>query len=204
MLERDAMGTLSTGEVLTDVTTTIDDLSRRLEVYSGQLVRQARWEADLLQSEIVADLRVDQALPLAERGVRAAEQAAATVDRLTPAVERAVAVAENVPKLITSEREAAIKALQDELARTIRFVQEERIAALAHLTEERIAALKTLDERLEFERKAVAEDLDRISVQIVDHAIWRVTQLVAVTLVLLFISGVLLLLVTRRLFPPVH
>ena len=70
VLERDAMGTLSTGEVMAEMTTSVDDLSRRLEVYSGQLVRQARWEADLLKSEILTDLPLDQALPLAERAVR--------------------------------------------------------------------------------------------------------------------------------------
>jgi hypothetical protein len=83
-------------------------------VYAEQLVRQARWEADLLKSEILTDVPLDQAMPLAERAVRSAEQAAATLDRLAPAVERAVAVAESAPKLITSEREAGIKALQEE------------------------------------------------------------------------------------------
>ena len=126
VLERDAAGALSTGEVVADITTSVDDLSRRLEVYTEQLVRQARWEADLLKSEILTDVPLDQALPLAERAVRTAEQAAATLDRLAPVVERAVVVAESAPKLITSEREAAIKVLQEELARTIRFMQEER------------------------------------------------------------------------------
>jgi hypothetical protein len=155
----------------------------------------------LLKSEILADVPLEQALPLAERAVNSAEQAAATMDRLAPAVERAVVVAENTPKLITSEREAAIKALQDELARTIKFAQDERTGALTFLTQERIAVLKTLDERLTIEREALTKDLDRISVQVVDHAIWRVAQLAAVILVALFISAVLLLLLARRLFP---
>jgi septal ring factor EnvC (AmiA/AmiB activator) len=201
VLDREAAGALSTGEVVYEITTAVDDLSRRLDIYSDQMVRQARWEADLLKSEILADVPLDQALPLAERAVRTAEQAAATVDRLAPAVERALSVAENTPKLITSERKEAINALQVELARTIRFAQEERTAALAQLTQERIATLKDLDERLEIERKALTVDLDRISVQVVDHAIWRVAQLAAVILIALFISAVLLLLLTRRLFP---
>jgi hypothetical protein len=201
VLERDAAGAVSTGEVMADITTTVDDLSRRLEVYSDQLVRQARWEADLLKSQILSDVPLDQALPLAARAVRAAEQAVATMDRLPPAIERAVVVAENTPKLIASEREVAIKALQVELARTIRFAQDERAGALAYLTEERIAALKTLDERFAIEGKALAEDFSRISVQVVDHTLWRVAQLSAVILVALFIGAVLLLLLMRRLFP---
>ena len=132
--------------------------------------------------------------------MRTAEQAAATLDRLAPAVERAVVVAESAPKLITSEREAAIKVLQEDLARSIRFMQEERITALEYLTQERIAALKSLEQKIEDERKGLTQDLDRISVQVVDHAIWRVAQLAAVILVALFIGAVLLLLLTRRLF----
>jgi hypothetical protein len=202
VLDRNAMGTLSTGEVMATMTTTIDDLSRRLEIYSGQLVRQARWEADLLKLEVLTDLPLDQALPLAERTVRSAEQAAATLDRLAPVVERAVVVAESAPKLITSEREAAVKLLQEELARTVLLMQQERIAALSYLTQERIAALKSLEQKIETERKGLTADLDRISVEMVDHAAWRLAQLSVFILVALFVGLALLLLLTRRLFPP--
>ena len=202
VLERDAAVALSAGEVVADITATADDLSRKLEVYTEQLVRQARWEADLLKLDILSDVPLDHALPLAERAVRTAEKAAAALDRLAPAVERAVAVAESAPKLITSEREAAIKVLQEELARTIRFMQEERIAALAYLTQERIAALKSLEQKIEIERKGLTEDLDRIGLKVVDHAAWRVAQLAVLILVAFFIGLVLLLLLTRRLFPP--
>lgn len=156
----------------------------------------------MLKSEILTDVPLDQALPLAERAVRAGEQAAATLDRLAPAMERAVVVAESAPKVITSEREAAIKVLQEELARTVRLVQEKRIAALTYLTQERIAALKSLEQNMEIERKGLAADLDRISVQMVDHAAWRLAQLSVFILVALFAGLALLLLLTRRLFPP--
>jgi hypothetical protein len=204
VLERNAADALSAGEVVAEVTTSLDDLSRRLEVYAEQLVRQARWEADLLKSELLTDVPLDQALPLVERAVRSAEQATATLDQLGPEVERAVAVAESAPKLITSEREAAIKVLQEELTRTIRFMQEERIAALAYLTQERVAALKSLEEKMEIERKGLTADLNRISAQVVDHAAWRAAQLCLLILVALFTGLVLLLLLTQRLFPPVQ
>ena len=204
VLERDAAGAFSAGEAVTDITTSVDDLSRRLEVYAEQLVRQARWEADLLKSELLTDVPLDQALPLAERAVRTAEQAAATLDRLVPVVERAVVVAESGPKLITSEREAAIKVLQEELTRTIRFVQEERLAALAELDRERVAAFKSLEETFELERKGLTADVDRLSVGMVDHASWRLAQLSVLILVALFTGLVLLLRLTRRLFPPVR
>jgi hypothetical protein len=135
---------------------------------------------------------------------RPAEQAAATLDRLASVVERAVVVAESGLKLIKSEREAATKVLQEELGRSIQFMQEERIAALAYLTQERTAALKSLEDKMEIERKGLTADLDRIGVEVVDHAVWRAAQLSVLILVVLFTGLVLLLLLTRRLFPPVQ
>src|SRR5262249_51618068 len=73
VLERDAASFHSTGEVAEQVTTTVDDLNRRLELYSQQLFRQARWEAELFTAEILSDLEVKQVLPLAERAVNSIE-----------------------------------------------------------------------------------------------------------------------------------
>src|SRR5689334_18495646 len=45
---------VSATERIADVTTTLDDINRKLEVYSGQLFRQARWEAQRMKLELVA------------------------------------------------------------------------------------------------------------------------------------------------------
>lgn len=198
VLERDSSDSISTGQAVAEITTTVDDLNRRLEIYSDQLFRQGRWEAQLLKSELLAELPVAQAVPLAERAVKSAEQAVATVDRLTPALERALGVLETAPKLIASEREAAIKAVQDEMTRTIMFVQEERVAALDHLTSERLAAIKDLQVTVVAERKALTQDLEQISLKVVDHAFWRAAQLLAAVLGLLAIGFVLAVIVFKR------
>ena len=104
----------------------MDDVNRKIDVYSDHLFRQVRWEAELLGS----DLRLADLPPLAERAVQSAERATATLDSLAPAFERAVAVAESTPAIVASERKAAIDAFGKELTRTIAFLQEERIAAL--------------------------------------------------------------------------
>ena len=198
VLERDSSGSISTGQAVAEITTTVDDLNRRLEIYSDQLFRQGRWEAQLFKSELMAQLPVAQALPLAERTVKSAEQAVAIVDRLAPALERAVGVLETAPKLIASEREAAIKAVQDELTRTMKFVQEERVAALDRLTSERLAAIKDLQVTVVAERKALTLDLEQISLKVVDHAFLRAAQLLAAMLVLLAIGLVLAVVVFKR------
>jgi len=198
VLERDISDSMSAGEAAAEITTTVDDLNRRLEIYSDQLFRQGRWEAQLFKSELMAELPVAQALPLAERAVKSAEHAVATVDRLAPAIERAIGVAETAPKLIASEREAVIKAVQDELPRTIKFVQEERVAALDRLTTERLAAIKDLQVTVVAERKALTQDFEQISLKVVDHAFWRAAQLLAAVLVLLAIGLIVAVIVVKR------
>jgi len=176
----------------------VDDLNRRLGIYSDQLFRQARWEAELFKSELMAQLPVAQAMPLAKRAVKSAEQAVVTVDRLGPAVERALGVAETAPKWFAAEREVATEAMQGELTRTIRFVQEERVAALEHVTRERVAALKELHETMVMERKALTQDIEVISLKMVDHAFWRAAQLLAAVLAFLAIGLVLAVTTLQR------
>jgi hypothetical protein len=116
------------------------DLNRKVDVYSDHLFRQVRWEGELLG----IDLKLADVPPLAERAVQSAERATATFDRLAPGFERAVAVAEEAPALVASERKAAIEGLGKELD----------------------------------------QDIERIGLEVVDHAMWRLAQLLAAVLVL--------------------
>jgi hypothetical protein len=202
VLEREAGASYSAGEVVAEVTTVIDDLGRRLEVYSDQLLRQARWEMESFRSEILSDLKMDQALPLAERAVTSGERAVAAADRLVPAVERtlgvvegavslverAVRAVEDTPSVLLGERDAVLGVLQDELTRTIQFVQQERIVALEHLTRERVAALGEMRETLVEERKALTREIEHLVLKVVDHAFWRAAQLLALLGVALLVA----------------
>ena len=190
VFDRGARDWFSAGEAVGEITTTVDDLNRRLEIYSDQLFRQARWEAELFKWELLDGLPVDQVIPLVERAMKSLEEA--TRDAFT--------MAENAPKLITSEREAAFRALQEELVQTLKFVQEERIAALDHLTRERIAALQDMAEVMAKERKILTQDIEQISLKTVDHAIWRIAQLVAATIAVLLLSALVGLFLIRWIF----
>jgi hypothetical protein len=162
VLARDIGESYSYGEAVAEVTTTVDDLNRKLAIYSDQLFRQARWEAELFKADLMAELPIAQAFPLAEGAAKSAESAMASLDRLASAIEHVVGVAESGPKLITAEREAAIKTMQNELTRTIEFAQQERIAAL-----------KELHEAMVVVRKALTQNIDQMSLKVVDHAFWR-------------------------------
>jgi len=204
VLERDAASFHTTSEVVAEVTTAVDDLNRRLELYTDQFIRQARWEADLLKLDMLADLKVERLLPLAERAVISAELAVAAVDRLSPTMEQALSTVGGAPTLLRREREAVITALRDELTRGIAVVQQERVAALAYVTQERaaimayvtqerIAALNEMGQTLVGERKALIQDIEHLSLKVVDHVFWRAAQLLTLLFVALFVTLLILL-----------
>jgi hypothetical protein len=197
-LEREVPWTWSTGEAVADITTSVDDLNRKLDVYSDHLFRQVRWEGQLLGD----DLKLADVPPLAERTAQSVEKAAAALDRIAPSFERVATVAEGAPALLTSERTAAFDGFGRELTRTIAFLQQERIEALKQITEERIAAVGDLTHTMSEERKALDQDIERVGLELVDHAVWRLAQLVAATLVSLGVGMVGFLVLVRKLFFP--
>ena len=186
-LEKEWVASFGTGEIVAQMTTSMDDLNRRLEIYSNQLLQQGRWQAELFKSDLMSDLPMKEVLSLAERAVQSAEQASTNVSRLVPSIERAVSVGENAPKLFTVEREATVKAMNEELTRSIEFMREERVAALEGITRERIVVLKELHEMIMAERRSLTGDIEQISLKVVDHAFWRAAQLIAFIFVVLAI-----------------
>lgn len=198
--ERELQETFSTSEVVGNINVTLDDLGRRIDIYSAQLLEQSRWHAELLALDLAADYQLDQAMPLMQDAVQAAAMAAEAVNRLASPLEKALAVVETTPDIVAKERAATFNALHEEVSRAIQFGQQERIAILQQLTKEREAALRELHRNIAEERKLLTADMERISLQVVDHNILRIAQLTGVTLIAIFVAIVLLLFITRRLF----
>ena len=195
-LEREVPGSWSTGEAVAEITTSVDDLNRKLDVYSDHLFRQVRWEGELL----AGDLKLADVQPLAERSVQSLERVAAAFDRLAPSFDRVAAVAEGAPALLAAERKAALDGLGSDLTRTIAFLQQERIVALRQVTSERIAAIEDLGHAVSTERKALDADIERIGAELVDRAAWRLAQLVFAALSFLVLGTAAILVVVRKLF----
>ena len=195
-LERDVPESWSMGEAVGEITTSLDDLNRKVDVYSDHLLRQVRWEAELLGG----DLRLADVPPLAERSVQSVEKVSAAFDRLAPDFERLVAVAEGTPALVAGERKATLDGLGKDLARTMAFLQQERIVALRQVTAERIAAIDGLGHAVSEERKALDRDIERIGLELVDRAAWRLAQLVFAALAFLGVGTAAVLLLIRKLF----
>ena len=80
------------------------------------------------------------------------------------------------------------------------FLQQERIVALRQVTAERIAAIDGLSQAVSEERKALDRDIERIGLELVDRAAWRLAQLVFAALAFLGVGTAAVLVLIRRLF----
>ena len=169
--EQEFLNSRKASDYIADAASIADDLNRKLDVYSDQLFRQARWEVQRLRLEMVRDYRLDQAMPLAERAVKSAEQAVSTVDRLAPAIERTLLVAEGAPKLVAGEREIAIKSVHDEITRTLEQVGKERGTAS-----------KEIHDALQAQANRLAVEGSRISREEIDYVMARVNRVVTISM----------------------
>ncbi|MGE5359822.1 MAG: hypothetical protein ACM3NQ_12465 [Bacteroidales bacterium] len=203
--EKELAGSMSVGDAVADATVTLDDLNRRIEIYSDQLFKQAGWEADRLSRKLMTDASAGQALTLADRAVTAAERAGTTLDRMAPSIEGAARTAERTPQIVASERAALVAALSAELSRTIEVAQHERVLAFEYLTSEREATLHDIRKIATEERQALARDAEEVSIRVVDHAIDRLERIVAAVIAVLLAGAfacLLAILFVRARHPP--
>jgi hypothetical protein len=165
-------------EIAGNLVVTLDDLSRRLDIYSAQVPEQSRWQAELFAMDLAADYQFDQVLQLATNAVQSTAAAAESINRMMAPLEKTLAVAEAAPGTIAKERAAAIEAL----------------------TTQREAALVELHRNISEEREALTRDMETISLKAVDHALHRTALLAGLISVGLCAWTVVLLFLTRRLF----
>jgi hypothetical protein len=198
--ELEIQETFSTQELAGNLVVTLDDLTRRMDVYSVQLLDQSRWQAELFVMDQAAEYHLDQALPLAVTAVQSADDAVALMKRLEVPVQETLAVAKAAPELISGERAAAIQSVHQEISRTIESVHAERVAVMEQVTREREAALLDLRQMVVDQRQLLTADLEQISLKVVDHSFLRVAQLTGVLLLVVFVGIVVLMFVARRVF----
>jgi chromosome segregation ATPase len=118
----------------------VDDLNRRLEIYSAQLLDQARWQAELFVMDVTREHQLEKAVPLAEQAIRIAGQAVDSFARMVPALERSVSTLEKAIPRAESALTAADRAVEA-LARTLPAM--ERALAVIEKTPALVAAERT-------------------------------------------------------------
>ena len=189
---------------------TVADVMTRMDLYTMYLPRLARWEAELAADDLT-------------RGVDA-RTLSTDFERFTMAIDRIATVAETAPDLMARERGAVLDAVRGERLRLLDAVREERLALLEAVHKERIATLHEVEliaqrlidrsgpplhdaVRADMEEfvKSVEEMRKRLMVEtgealdrVVDHAFFRLVELLLVCAGLVALGLVLRSLLLHR------
>ncbi|XXF79984.1 chemotaxis protein [Myxococcaceae bacterium GXIMD 01537] len=140
------------------------DLAARADVYSASLPRQARWQAEILATELSSSAMESPALR------SAVDELARTVDVL----DRLGTLAAGTPALVARERKAVLDSVNQERLALQTFITGERKAVLADVGSERAIVL----DALHTERVQALQQLDGLAHGWVDHAFDRADRLV--------------------------
>lgn len=211
------------------VSEALDDLNALLAMYAEYIPKQARWQAELMLMEIPErDLLPEFSRNFAtvsgstDRLASVAEEVPLIIERERERVvedlrgERIAVLDETNTMLntalakIESERVAVLEAVRSERGAVLEAIEKERLAVLAAVTAEREAAITQAVEQLREERLAATKDIasiaeDKVNLaaqqaeRLIDHAIWRVFQLLSLFLVVALVLLLLYLLLGRRL-----
>ena len=178
---------------------TLGDLTARLDSYNVYVPKQARWQAELLLTDITRDPQVSTALSNFLVISNTAGKASSSMDRMPELVRQ---MHEAVTADVENQRLSAQAFLNDERLQTLDALQQERIATIAALRGERIAATADLRQEREVVLNALhaggvaamndvkvlndkaMQDLDTRSRGLIDYFFIRALELMLLTLVL--------------------
>lgn len=175
----------------------MEELGDQVSTYMNMLTKQARWQAELMISESANRRDI-------EGGLAMLAELAASVNRLSP-------IAEQLPGLIASEREAFLGTLQQERIEVLSDIERQRLETMSFLTRERSTIIDDLKserqllvEILQAERTTILQSIDAQRVaafaefestgnrmlkkaqnqseQLIDHVFIRMLQLIAISL----------------------
>jgi len=189
------------------------DLTARLDAYNVYAPKQARWQAELLLSDLAQDPHV--------------AVAASNLGIITSAAGKASDSIERMPEYMKQARAAVLSDVQGQRLATQDFLDQERTLTLAALRQERIATVAALNDQrlgatsdLRGERQVVLgalhseeveamnsirgmseatiKEMDNRGRVLIDHFFVRALELLLLTLALLALGAWLLLRMFTR------
>ena len=209
-VDQDDLGAIASLKALQEG---LGDITARLDSYNSYLPKQARWQAELLLSDLTDDPRISAAALNFAVLSRALDKTSNTVDQMPELAGRArTAVLADVE----SQRLAAQSFLREERLQTLDALTQQRMEAVADLRGERLAATADLQGERQIvlnalhneevvatnDMHAISEktlkDFDARSRGLIDHFFWRAVELMLITLVLWSLAVWFL---SRRLVP---
>ena len=145
----------------------LTELSEHMNTYAAQLPKQARWQAEVLVTGIT--------------GAHSVEGALGDLHNVGTDVRRVTDVLADVPSLvgtqrdiISSERIAVLKGIDDQRVRVLEYMTTERLATLAAMREERAALVEAMDH----ERGEMLTQMDAMRARAVDSTLAGLRDLV--------------------------
>jgi len=182
---------------------TASDLTWRFDVYGEYIAKQIRWQGELMLEEALV-------LGIPQRAVESVEPVQVGVAELPFDVETQ---RELILAAVRAERGLILEWISSERIDTLEFAQLERKAIEDLVGRERQLVLEAVRAEREavlaevsLQRAAAMEDLGRISgealetsqVLVIDHLVWRVVQVLAVLLPLVFLGAWFLIWYAKR------
>jgi len=189
----------------------LGDITARLDSYNAYLPKQARWQAELLVSDLTHDPQISSAASNFAVLTKALDKTSNDLDRMPEMANAArnIALADvenqrlSTQAFVTQERVQVIEALAQQRIAAMADLDRERVAATADLSKERQVVLDAIHEEeiaamadLNTLSQQTLNDLDKRSRRLLDYFFWRVIALVLVTLLFSFLIAWTLL---RRL-----
>ena len=186
----------------------LGDITVRLDSYNAYLPKQARWQAELLLSDLAHDPQVDALVSNFVDLSRALATTSHGIERIPEFVGQ---TGDAMKAIVQSERLAAQAFLQEERVESLNDLDRQRIATIADLRKERLAATADLQnerqivlDALHSEQTAAMtafnaasekaiKDLDSSGRRLIDHFFLRALELVLLTLVLCALMAWILL-----------
>jgi len=180
----------------------LGDLTARLDSYNVYLPKQARWQAELLLTDLTRDPQVEA---VATNFVVISSALAKTSSNMERMPDLMAQAREAVRADVDGQRLAAQAFLREERVQTLDALRQERIATVASMRSERLAATADLRGERQIVLDAVhneeaafmnnlnaasdkaMRDLDANSRGLIDHFFLRALQLVLLTLAVCFL-----------------
>jgi hypothetical protein len=191
----------------------LGDLTARLDSYNLYLPKQARWQAELLLTDVTRDPEIKATLTNFSTFSGTLAKTSNAMDRVPQYMTQARAAMNSD---VEGQRLAAQEFISRERVEFLNGIQRERVAVIASMRGERVAATSDLHNETEnvldalhkervdalsdfnnVSEKAV-KDFDEKGRSLIDHFFLRAFELVLITLALCFLVAWLLL---RRFVP---
>ena len=174
-------GDVGLKETVGSIAISVYDIRERLTIYTDQIPKQARWQAEYLVNQT---LRNDNMLRSFDN-----------FDRITNSVGDITRIIEQTPDLANRLQYKTMAQLTAERIAVMDAIREERIAAISEIDRQRVATIEYLDT---FVGKMLGET-EQSAEALIDHFYWRMLQI----LILIYTVILITFIVLKRVFWPV-